>query len=72
MNIDLDDLFDVDPDGETQFLLVREVATIMRVSNMSIYRLIHMEEIPAIRIGRSFRIPIRAVQAYMRAAFVGT
>lgn len=72
MNVDLDDLFDIDPSGETQFLLVREVATIMRVSNMSIYRLVHMKEIPAIRIGRSIRIPTRAVQAYMRAAFVGT
>jgi excisionase family DNA binding protein len=33
----------------------------MRVSSMTVYRMVHAGEIPAIRFGRSFRIPENAV-----------
>ena len=33
----------------------------MRVSNMTVYRLVHSGELPAVRFGRSFRIPESAV-----------
>jgi excisionase family DNA binding protein len=33
----------------------------MRVSTMTVYRMVHSGEIPAIRFGRSFRIPEEAV-----------
>lgn len=43
------------------FLTVQEVADLMRVSSMTVYRMVHAGEIPAIRFGRSFRIPQSAV-----------
>jgi excisionase family DNA binding protein len=46
-----------------RFLTVAEVATLMRVSNMTVYRLVHAGELPAVRFGRSFRIPESAVLA---------
>lgn len=45
-----------------RFLTVAEVAETMRVSKMTVYRLIHAGELPAIRFGRSFRVPESAVQ----------
>ncbi|WP_246425434.1 helix-turn-helix domain-containing protein [Streptomonospora nanhaiensis] len=53
------------PLDDVRFLTVGEVATIMRVSKMTIYRMVHAGIIPAIRVGRSYRIPERAVHAYL-------
>jgi excisionase family DNA binding protein len=47
------------------FLTVQEVADLMRVSSMTVYRMVHSGEIPAIRFGRSFRIPQSAVANIM-------
>lgn len=44
-----------------RFLTVGEVADMMRVSTMTVYRMVHSGELPAIRFGRSFRIPEAAV-----------
>jgi excisionase family DNA binding protein len=44
-----------------KFLTVGEVADMMRVSTMTVYRMVHSGELPAIRFGRSFRIPESAV-----------
>src|ERR1700710_2031797 len=41
--------------ARTQFLTVAEVAGMMRVSKMTVYRLVHNGELPAVRVGRSFR-----------------
>ena len=49
------------------FLTVQEVADLMRVSSMTVYRMVHSGEIPAIRFGRSFRIPESAVTAMMNS-----
>lgn len=49
------------------FLTVQEVADLMRVSSMTVYRMVHSGEIPAIRFGRSFRIPQSAVATMMRS-----
>ena len=46
-----------------RFMTVTEVADIMRVSKMTVYRLIHSGEMPAIRVGKSFRVPEAAVCA---------
>ena len=56
--------------GQVQFLTVAEVATLMRVSKMTVYRLVHSGELPAVRVGRSFRVPEKAVHDYLRAAFI--
>ncbi|MCU1558367.1 MAG: excisionase [Microbacteriaceae bacterium] len=49
--------------SEVRFLTVAEVAEMMRVSKMTVYRLVHAGELPAIRFGRSFRVPEAAVEA---------
>ncbi|MEV1287101.1 helix-turn-helix domain-containing protein [Micromonospora sp. NPDC049679] len=55
--------------SEVKFLTVAEVATVMRVSKMTVYRLVHSGELTAVRVGRSFRVPERAVHEYLRGAF---
>jgi excisionase family DNA binding protein len=54
----------------TRFLTVAEVATMMRVSKMTVYRLVHSGEMPAVRVGRSFRVPESAVEQYLQHSFV--
>lgn len=48
--------------GAPRFLTVAEVAALMRVSKMTVYRMVHAGEIPAVRMGRSFRVPEAAVE----------
>ena len=55
--------------SEVRFLTVAEVAAVMRVSKMTVYRLVHGNELTAVRVGRSFRVPEHAVHAYLRGAF---
>jgi len=55
--------------AEMRFLTVAEVALLMRVSRMTVYRLVHSGELPAVRVGRSFRVPERAVHDYLRTSF---
>jgi excisionase family DNA binding protein len=43
--------------SDVRFLTVAEVAEMMRVSRMTVYRLVHSGELPAVRFGRSFRVP---------------
>jgi excisionase family DNA binding protein len=50
------------------FLTVTEVAAIMRVSKMTVYRLVHSGELVAVRVGRSFRVPEPAVRDYLAGA----
>ena len=52
-----------------RFLTVAEVATVMRVSKMTVYRLVHSGELPAVRVGRSFRVPENDVHAYLQRSF---
>lgn len=44
-----------------RFLTVAEVAEMARVSRMTVYRMVHAGELPAIRVGKSFRVPEAAV-----------
>ncbi|MGF3054786.1 helix-turn-helix domain-containing protein [Microbacterium sp. YY-03] len=50
---------------EVTFLTVAEVAKLMRVSNMTVYRMVHSGELPAVRFGRSYRVPESDVIAAM-------
>ncbi|WP_308210359.1 helix-turn-helix domain-containing protein [Nocardiopsis dassonvillei] len=50
---------------EVRFLTVAEVASIMRVSKMTVYRMVHSGVLPAIRVGRSYRVPERSVHEYV-------
>jgi excisionase family DNA binding protein len=60
------------PLSEVRFLTVAEVAAVMRVSKMTVYRLVHNGDLPAVRVGRSFRVPEQAVHDYLRDAYVET
>ena len=42
-------------------MTVPEVAKILRVSKMTVYRMLHREDMDSIRVGRSFRIPAAEV-----------
>lgn len=56
------------PRPAVAFLTVAEVAAIMRVSKMTVYRLVHGGELAAVRVGRSFRVPEPAVREYLAGA----
>jgi excisionase family DNA binding protein len=49
--------------SDMRFLTVAEVAEMMRVSTMTVYRLVKSGDLPAVRFGRSYRIPETAVAA---------
>ena len=55
--------------GRAQFLTVAEVAALMRVSKMTVYRLVHNGELPAVRVGRSFRVHAKAVHDLLESSF---
>lgn len=54
--------------AQVKFLTVAEVAALMRVSKMTVYRLVHAGDLAAVRVGRSLRVPEQAVHAYLREA----
>jgi excisionase family DNA binding protein len=47
-------------------LTVAEVAASLRVSTMTVYRLIQRDELGALRIGRSYRIAPETLAAYLQ------
>ena len=55
--------------ADVRFLTVAEVATALRVSKMTVYRLVHSGDLPAVRVGRSFRVPEKAVQDYLQSSY---
>ena len=46
-------------------LTVGEVATLMRVSNMTVYRMIKAGQLGAIRVGKNYRIRRSDVERYL-------
>lgn len=53
-----------------QLLTVAEVADLLRVSNMTVYRLIKAGQIGAIRVGKNYRIPQADLDAYLESGVV--
>ena len=51
------------------FLTPREVAEALRVSDMTVYRLIKSGELRALRIGNSYRISAEDFDAYLSDRF---
>ncbi|HET6812117.1 MAG TPA: helix-turn-helix domain-containing protein [Acidimicrobiales bacterium] len=51
--------------ARARFLTVGEVAEMLRVSSMTVYRLINSGELPAVRIGKSFRLREEDVDKYL-------
>lgn len=58
--------------ADVRFATVAEVASLMRVSKMTVYRLVHSGELPAVRVGRSFRVRESAVHDYLRTCVIDT
>lgn len=52
-----------------KFLTVAEVADTLRVSRMSVYRLIHGGQLEAVQFGRSFRISEKALEDFLKSAY---
>jgi excisionase family DNA binding protein len=48
-----------------RYVTVAEVAEQLRVSNMTVYRLVQAGTIPALRVGRSYRIREEDVDRYL-------
>jgi len=55
--------------GRPGFLTPREVAEALRVSDMTVYRLIKSGELRAVRIGKSFRISEDDFDEYLADRF---
>jgi excisionase family DNA binding protein len=58
------------PLNEVRLLTVAEVAAIMRLSKMTVYRMVNSGVLPALKVGRSVRIPEYVVDEYLRNSFV--
>ncbi len=54
---------------EARFVTVNEVAELMRVSKMTVYRLINQGDLPAVRIGRGYRIREEDVHRYLDSRY---
>ena len=52
-------------DLEGPLLTVGEVATLLHVSNMTVYRLIKSGQLTAIRVGKNYRIRRPEVERYL-------
>jgi excisionase family DNA binding protein len=48
-----------------RLLTVAEVAATMRVSNMTVYRLINHGDLPALRVGKNYRIRESDVDVFL-------
>jgi excisionase family DNA binding protein len=55
--------------ARARFLTVAEVAALMRVSNMTVYRLIKAGDLGAVRVGKSYRIREDDVDRYLASRY---
>ena len=55
--------------GRPGFLTVAEVAQLMRVSTMTVYRLIKSGDLAAVRVGKSYRIREDDVDRYLASGY---
>lgn len=53
-----------------RLLTVAEVAGVMRVSRMTVYRLIRRGQLKAIRVGRNYRVREEDLKAYLESSAV--
>ena len=56
-------------DGRPRFMTVAEVAQFMRVSTMTVYRLIKAGDLAAVRVGKSYRIREDDVDQYLSSRY---
>ena len=58
-----------EPFTEARLLTANEVADLMRVSRMTVYRLIKTGEMPSLRVGRGYRFREEDVHDYLRGRY---
>jgi excisionase family DNA binding protein len=57
-------------EARARFVTVAEVATQLRVSNMTVYRLVQAGQLPALRVGRSYRIREEDVERFLASQYI--
>jgi excisionase family DNA binding protein len=62
---------DYSPSGP-RFLTASEAAERMRVSKMTVYRLIRSGKIPAVQIGKAYRVREDDLERYLNSSYVNT
>ena len=55
--------------ARASFMTVAEVAELMRVSSMTVYRLIKAGDLAAVRVGKSFRVREDDVDRYLASRY---
>jgi len=60
---------EISPSGPG-FLTVPETAERMRVSKMTVYRLIRSGKLPAVQIGKTYRVKETDLEEYLDASYV--
>ncbi len=58
------------PSLTKSFLTVAEVARLLRVSNMTVYRLVKSSQLAAVRVGRGYRIREDDVRRYLQQRYM--
>ena len=61
-----------DPFTDARLLTVNEVGDLLRVSRMTVYRLIKTGEMPSLRVGRSYRLREEDVHTYLMERYTET
>jgi excisionase family DNA binding protein len=56
-------------ESRSRFVTVAEVASQLRVSNMTVYRLVQAGQLAAVRVGRSYRIREEDVDKYLASQY---
>ena len=54
--------------GMNRLLNVKEVAALLQTSRVQVRRMIQSGELAALKVGREYRIPLEALQEFIRAA----
>ena len=54
--------------GITELLTVAEVATILKTSRQQVRKMIHLELLPALMVGREYRIPVKFLEGFIAEA----
>lgn len=60
----------IEPFTEARLLTANEVADLLRVSRMTVYRLIKTGEMPTVRVGRSYRFREEDVHSYLMERYI--
>jgi excisionase family DNA binding protein len=56
-------------ESRPRYVTVAEVADQLRVSNMTVYRLVQAGHLPAVRVGRSYRLLEEDVDKYLAGQY---